>query len=214
MKIIELNGLPGCGKSTYSSDIISGLKEKTDHVLSSDSFYSIENKKILIVEALKYAAGRRFLMETLKLLLQLRLLFKADIAKRMVYCLAYIGYYYSIKKADGYLVMDEGIIQGFISALYNYNDRIPDFSGLVTSLHNLNIIFVHVGISPEEASERIKKRNSAGHGRCDDLCENERRPILQHQYGNFKAINSILEEKEKYVYISEKKDLQRLIETV
>lgn len=211
MNIIEFNGLPGCGKSTCSSELISILTEKTGNVKSFDSFDPL-NKKQLMIRALRYKAGRQFLLEIIRILIRTHLLFTADVAKRMIYCMAFIGYYYSSRQTEGYLIMDEGIIQGVVSALFNYNQTIPDFSGVINSLQRLNILFVYVDINPDEASERIKKRNTIGHGRCDDITDSDqRKQILRHQADNFRAINAVIENKEKLARISDKNDLQQLI---
>ncbi|MCR5206174.1 MAG: AAA family ATPase [Lachnospiraceae bacterium] len=191
MKVIEFFGVPGSGKTTYSQRLIRQLKEKGNKVLIYGDYKQYNYKK-LILKALTHRAGRSFCLHMLLLVFKNRLLTKADVLKRGIYCLSFIGFYLS-NKGKGYIVMDEGVVQGAVSALYTYNKRPVDFRGLVKALSKLSGRYVFIDISPQEASSRISLRNTPGHGRLDDIGDvDERIGIITHQSENFRDFYNAL----------------------
>lgn len=192
MSVIEFFGLPGSGKTTVSKKLIGSMEKKGYKVIRFADYEDYPNPKALIIRAMFTKAGISFLFHSLAMIVKNRLLFKADITKRVIYCLSFIGFY-TINKDCDYIVMDEGIVQGVICAFYDYNRKSNIFSGLAKALKRLKIRFVYVDVEPETASKRIVIRNTPGHGRCDDINdEQERMGILEHQFNNFREFYKVL----------------------
>lgn len=193
MRIIEFYGLPGSGKSTAAKKIISEFRENGNTVIEENDYLEINNKKKLMLSSLGTSCGWRYMFRSLILLIRSKLLFKSDIAKRVFFCMSFIGFYKSYRKKEGIIVLDEGIIQSFISAFYS--DPISDYNlkYLADTMRYFPVELVCVSVPVDLANDRIEQRNTKDHGRCDAINDREeRKQVLACQKKNFDKVSSVL----------------------
>lgn len=186
--IIELYGLPGSGKSTLKNELVKEMSEENLNIYEYSDYLNFMNKgrKIAIIKGFFTKNGMLFAIQSLCFLLKHKLLFKNDIAKRMFYCLSFMAFYKATKGIDAIIIMDEGIIQGVISALFTNTCNEMDFLWLAKTMQREKIIPIFLQTSKDVANERIISRNTKNHGRCDAIEDNrERCYVLEQEEKNF-----------------------------
>lgn len=183
--IIELYGLPGSGKSTLKNKLIKKISEENLNIYEYSDYLNFMSKghKIAIIKGLFTKNGMLFAAHSFCFLLKHNLLFKNDIAKRMFFCLSFMAFYKEAKGKDAIIIMDEGIIQGVISALYTNTCNKMDFLWLAKTMKRENVTPVFMQISKDVANDRIISRNTKNHGRCDAIEDNDERCYVLEQEG-------------------------------
>lgn len=184
-------------------------------VLQYSDYEAAGTRKGLICKALGMKTGRAFFWHTILLVIKNGLFLKADVFKRMVSCLSFLGYYNYYEKDCDYLVMDEGIIQGMVSAFYIYNKQAINFKRILSDLLKWDLLFVYIDTEPSVASERISQRKTYGHGRCDDIADmEERKRVLAHQKENFDSVYGLIQKMFCSLKISNKEEVLKSVEEV
>lgn len=186
--IIELYGLPGSGKSTLKNELVKEMSEENLNIYEYSDYLNFMNKgrKIAIIKGFFTKNGMLFAIQSFCFLLKHNLLFKNDIAKRIFYCLSFMAFYKATKGNDAIIIMDEGIIQGVISALFTNTCNGMDFLWLAKTMQREKIIPIFLQTSKDVANERIISRNTKNHGRCDAIEDNrERCYVLEQEEKNF-----------------------------
>lgn len=162
MKIVELCGNPGCGKTTISKQLVSELMEKQYKVFD---YNDIKPKKYIY--NIKY-------IRSFKSIRAIKKLYKygknSDFKKRLVYsvkCIVIINqlaYWESIENID-FIVFDEGIIQ-YLSTLSHeveIDDRRLQLVDCVKEIYqNEKYYLVDCRVSLDENIKRIQGRNRIG----------------------------------------------------
>ncbi len=186
--IIELYGLPGSGKSTLKNELVKEMSEENLNIYEYSDYLNFMNRgrKIAVLKGFFTKNGMLFAIQSFCFLLKHNLLFKNDIAKRMFYCLSFIAFYKALKGKNAIIVMDEGIIQGVISALFTSTRNTMDFLWLAKTMQREKIIPIFLQTSKDVANDRIISRNTKNHGRCDAIEDNrERCYVLEQEEKNF-----------------------------
>ena len=183
--IIELYGLPGSGKSTLKNELVKKISEENLNIYEYSDYLNFMSKghKNAIIKGLFTKNGLFFAVHSFCFLLKHKLLFKNDIAKRMFFCLSFMAFYKVKRENDAIIIMDEGIIQGVISALFTNTCNGMDFLWLAKTMQREKITPVFMQISKDVANERIISRNTKNHGRCDAIEDNDERCYVLEQEG-------------------------------
>lgn len=195
--IIELYGLPGAGKSTLKNRLLKKISEENSNTYEYSDYqnFMCKGHKIAIIKGLITKSGILFAVHVIGFLLKYHLLFKGDIAKRMLYCLSFMAFYKTTEGKQAIIIMDEGIIQGVISALFTQTCNETDFLWLAKAIEREKIIPVFLQIPKDVANDRIMRRKTKNHGRCDDIEDNrERCYVLEQEEKNFNLLNKNLED--------------------
>lgn len=158
------------------------------HLYAYSDYLAFMNKghKAAIIKGFFTKNGMLFAVHSLFFMQKHHLLFQDDIAKRMLYCLSFIAFYRTIKTNDAIIIMDEGIIQGVISALFTNTCNEMNFLWLAKTVQQEKIIPVFLQTPKKVANERILSRNMKNHSRCDSIENNkERCYVLEQEEKNF-----------------------------
>lgn len=193
MRIIEFYGLPGSGKSVVSHRLIEELRSDGFCVMDYQS-YTKSNGKKNVIRGILRVQGFKYFIYAVVFLIKNGLLFSIDVVKRMLFCLTFIAFYYDKRvRTSDYVIMDEGIIQGVVSAIFDYESDSLSFKWLAEIIEKISIQTVYVAMSPEHSNERIEMRGAIAHGRCDAMSSEERIAVLRVQANNFnKVFNAIV----------------------
>lgn len=185
--IIELFGLPGSGKSMIAGELAGRLKKKGYSVLTYADFKQMNETKSAVVHSLREKTGRRYLINSILFCVKYGILIKGEVLKRILSCLSFISYYQKTASLCDFIIMDEGIIQGIVSAIYTYNKKTVFFDFIIRNMGiGSEIKFIYLYVDVKVACKRIEDRKTPGHGRCDDIDDFEERSIvLKHQKQNF-----------------------------
>lgn len=188
-KIIELFGLPACGKTTLCLNLTKDLQIAGNTV---SSLHSME--KSLYGESV-WTKCKCFPYKSILLYLLLfislphtkyRSFYKLSIKISRIYK------YSRIKNKFDYLLIDHGIVQNVVSILFQKPPHLSNFS-LWLLKHLLFVekvdTFVYCSVSPMVAIKRIRDRNDRSHGRWDDINEDD---ILFYNFMNQKTMFDIL----------------------
>lgn len=181
--IIEFYGLPGSGKSTIASRLISMLK--TD-CLTADDYLAVPKGIKTAIKGLTCRGAFFFVLRSLIVSAKKRALNKDYIM--CIYRILPVIYYYSeICRNKKYVIMDQAIIQQYVSAYFDYcNLKMQDIIPLINIVKQYSIIPVYIKVDVDTSSRRIDIRGDNRHGRCDSITDiNERKAVLTVQSNNF-----------------------------
>lgn len=186
-RIIEFYGLPGCGKTTIS------------HMLSKEL---VNNYSCEVGSLPKYSAFKDYSLlldynhwRNLSKLFGFANVFNNKRHPRIVIQPErYVNIYSHFLNAvpEGYLVVDQGIIQGLISI--SHVDKIiasGDLESFIKSIDNIPILLVYCRCDMSVAKQRMKERFSGG-SRLEHLSDADLYHAVQIQQSNFVTINDIL----------------------
>lgn len=166
-RIIDLYGLPGCGKTTLSSIILSNSKLQAANIKLLMVRFHSENFVVRLYSV------PLLLWARLSVYFLLSGFFKknsTDILKTYYY-LALAYRYFRNQHHFRYLIVDHGMIQQFGSMLHNYDystseRKMNKFFHIITS--GKNIVYSYCELSVESSLQRMKNRNRTN-GRIDSV---------------------------------------------
>lgn len=178
--VFEFNGVPGCGKTTVSKEVIKKLKASNFIVSEPRNFFNGEKnlKKIMILLSI-------FKIENLKVLYYL-FVFSLNIkplefARIKHIKLAYFYYYYikrmQVKSYEyDFIVLDQGIIQAIVSILKN--DKVTNYTKLYklldTIFEGIQCVYtVNCEVDSYIARNRIRGREPQKGGRLDYISDDD-----------------------------------------
>lgn len=215
MKIIELYGIPGSGKSTITEKIINRLKKNGNKIFCLEDYLNV-NSKLLTLKGFFSIDGQRFILGMLSEGIGKGFFKDKMRVKRAVFCLSLIGFYKKRHDAD-YIVLDEGVIQGFVSALFNWKSTFG-LKWLAKVMKSCGVCCGFIATTPKTANRRLVKRNTPGHGRCDRIEDDEARlEILRIQYRRFFRIYRYADKLGVYsfkVESGEQKEIENIIDKI
>lgn len=195
MQIIEFYGLPGSGKSTVCERVIKELRSGGNQVGDIDEYLKYCKGIKWVMRGLVSRNGFTFFSTALRTLRRKKMLFCRDVIVRILRVLQFYAYYDMCvkQKKYTYMLMDQAIIQGYISTFYDYTDMTAgDYRCVVKGISSYNFMSFYMDISPETASERIDMRGEEDHGRCDKIKDiTSRIRILEVQAKNFDCGHSV-----------------------
>ena len=158
MKIIELYGLPGCGKTTLCNFI---KREKGELLYTNaDLNKNYKNINILLKNIYIFFYPRNIIFFVL-------IIYLGFIYKSRIYAICKILYLYIIlfihkrSKDEVNVILDSGIVQN-ISSLSNdlrFNNELCLYKLLKCFCREFEIIEIECELSVEETIKRVKKRN-------------------------------------------------------
>lgn len=194
IKVIELFGFPGSGKSTISNKFVKYLndnnisviepKRKIDKELSSFNRYLI--KTLYSIKSLFI-----FNKKVVPLLLQIAKINKGiTLIKQVINILYTLSFY----NHSSIVVLDEGIIQSIVSSAYksSLSETIKLFN-LLPNFVKENSIFIYVNVDTEICMRRLLKRED-GKSRLDKISDPiELKKDLNYLDDNFKEIKKYIE---------------------
>lgn len=179
--IIELYGLPGCGKSTLRDSLvkITDVNQKKFCIQSEMTKAILNNNILFILLRIPY--------KTFWFLLQVILMLpktKKISVYRKLFMHAYCYHQANFVNGYDYIVMDHGLIQSLIGILsgkeYKFNNReLVCIKKLLDSIPH--ITYVNCKISTRKSLDRIRKRGR-DYGRLDVIKEDsilEEKLLLQ-----------------------------------
>jgi shikimate kinase len=167
--ILELNGLPGCGKTTVKQEIVA---ENNDITVIGVAEFRGKNvsgfSKLLLIISRFFI---QFLPENFSFYRKCRRLFSNPSVARYgtssfyedTISIMYMVYlFHSYRKFKGsYILTDEGILQSLASVCTEKNVSLPALEAVTEQLAALNnsIMLVHCDCNTEESYRRINVRN-------------------------------------------------------
>ena len=189
--IIEFNGLPGSGKTT----IVKALQFKLEEIGATTMFHynrlSYHRRPRSMVFAFSYWKLMMVAFKYAHLLPKRR---------RFIYILSlyYLRMYrhFIEDEVADYLIVDQGIIQSFISLAHC--DRLPKTDRLMhlikmMHLEKLPLLIVNCNVSDEIANDRISSRPYMG-GRVGRMSVETRRKVLVDQSDNFSYLRGVIKD--------------------
>ena len=201
-KIIELYGIPACGKSTLANSFYSQYKEDCNIATSRDSWHEI--KKSSVLKKIKSLHLKSFI-DCYRLC---RLFPRTEARKDMSIMITLLNTYirnFQCKYSDyDIIINDSSLIQQIVSweRGENFHNRI-DFVNMVNSyLDNFkDIIYVYCTLDVNIALKRIRHRGR-NEGRLDKLIISNPDGIVseyKNEVERFDMITSILEKEGKNI---------------
>lgn len=185
MKVIEFYGLPGAGKTTISKDLCEELGRREIRFATADTYLNEYNSRKSTVKSLLRWSGLRFLFSALRVAFKHKMFTNKKVIARLIRIVPLLEFYN--KHKEEVIVMDQAVIQQYISAFYNYCElEEQDILVLSTVIQDYNITAIRVITSPETAESRITIRDDKNHGRLDSIANIESRmEVLHVQAKNF-----------------------------
>lgn len=223
MKIIEFNGLSGCGKTTLSKAVeesLSGCK------ILTRSVFSTHRKKILNSSHLQFLLD--FLnLKNLKINILITLFAfsykvnKARIERILAFVIFTAELNKRIKENEGcYLILDQGILNLLASIPHEYYLKENYiFKKLMKDLQKRysNMLFIDCNLQKRDVRQRIRKRNKKDHN-FDSLPDDLLDTMLDIKKMNLEIIRDYFEERAKVLTVdmsSEKeKNVKRIIDFI
>ena len=157
--IVELYGLPGCGKTTLRDNLTkesSGLSYVMMTELTQQYRKLPLHKKIQYIPWSSWRAVLRFLMIMPKLSLKDWRFYKTFFAFTLMYNFT------KYAKRECYIVNDHGLLQALVSLMYGHSDGLTEkqckhFFKILCMMPNC--LFVYCHLSSEMSFRRIRGRN-------------------------------------------------------
>jgi GTPase SAR1 family protein len=121
-RILEFNGLPGCGKSTLVNSAI--LKLKEDGYQASDFLTLLNNNKKAKIRIFWFLRNMNFLevWDLMNICFSLEKHFDRKQLRRVMIAERICMSYRAIQKSDPtYYLVDQGIVQAIVSIAHTYN---------------------------------------------------------------------------------------------
>jgi len=197
--IIEFYGLPGSGKTTVANQLCNTLKENRVPYITADNYLKEYCRKGSTLKSLLHPYCFKFIISVLGIAAKYKLIRKKDVIIRIIRIAPVIDYYRTHQ--DELIIMDQAVIQQFVSAFYNYCELSKTDMYMIPSIiDKYSIKPVHVTAATSVASNRISIRGEETHGRLDSIIDNgERRNVLIVQEKNFSECRSLLENSNKSI---------------
>lgn len=176
MRIIEFNGLPGCGKTTISRALYASISERglrpvyyNDIRLKLPSGVWKKGTYILRHWNLKEVLCLRKIAKCFK-----KIPFKEKWT-RILYTEQIASNYRAFRSKEGICIADQGLLQGIVSIGYTHdfisNSTQQDFikhSSDFLSPYYRQMLIINVQVAPEESLIRLRSREK-NYGRFDDV---------------------------------------------
>lgn len=189
--IIELFGLPGCGKTTFLKSVLNQVDSSSITILGTDNFLEKSTRKDVVLGILSWQ-GLSFIFRAFILLCRYNLLFNKKVIINFLRIPGYFRFYSSeMNRNNRVIIMDEAIVQSVVTALFNHCViKQKEFENLISScIKHFNIKLYYLWCSVEQANENISKRANPSHGRCDRIKDmNLRNEILYTELCNFNLL--------------------------
>ena len=178
MKIIEFNGLPGCGKTTTSRDLEACFSKSGTKAQFYDDIHE------------KFPSGLakrcRYILHNWSFK-EIRILYKISTCftgiktkekwKRILYVEQIACNYRKFMSKDGICISDQGLVQGVVSIGYihdlkndKYKKKFAENCLAFLIPYAEYVIYVNSDIAPEESYKRLKTREQ-NYGRFDQMQE-------------------------------------------
>ena len=213
MKIIELNGLPGCGKSTLHRELIRVLKRDSIITLKDIIELRSQNKIQNFINLFKILLNFKFIIFNIKVIkfsFEYKISFDNFIfaARLMKFNgnLNYLVKCYSNKIA----ILDEGYIQYITSIPHNKevikSKNLEEIVNYI--LRNYTINFIHCEIDEKTNYTRLNNRNFSG-SRFDTLPKHQLIEILKVKHKNICTIRSLVDIKEKGINVDMSEEIKK-----
>lgn len=190
-RIVEWNGLPGCGKSTTVRTLKQLLEKKGEKVFVEYYRAQYHRKAVSFLFAPKYwGVLAKAFMYCKGSSIGIRL-------KLVVSMISFVRTYHNFCKytSDEILLIDQGIIQSFISMAYACQLDNLDGLGKLLKLFRLNdlpLAIVNCNIASSVSNERISIRQGLL-CRLDSINEKDRQELLDIQNNNFTIIRDFFQ---------------------
>lgn len=188
--IIELFGLPGCGKTTwlnYIKDRSTGTKYQ---IIGTDQYLASISKANVLLGILS-KLGFIFVLKSFKILFHHKLLFNKKVVINFLRIPSYFRFYTQTTRKDNIIIMDEAVVQSVVTAIYGHcRLSQEEFTGLIRPIvTNYRISLYYLWCSVEQADINISKRANPAHGRCDRILDQALRySVLNSEFENFNLI--------------------------
>lgn len=191
--VIEFYGLPGSGKTTVVKQLCGALLGVYPQILTADDYLREYCSKMSTIKSFFHFSGLYVLASGIKTAFNHHLLFNKEFMISIVRILPVLDFYR--KHKSDFIIMDQAIIQQYVSAFYNFCEMNEvDCYFLSPLMKKYNIKTVHVVVPKEIASVRISLRADKKHGRLDSINNmSERMNNLVIQERNFNVCKSFLE---------------------
>ena len=187
MIIVDFNGLPGCGKSTYASEVYKKmvsngdmcyLLNKNEYVLSDKIGNKINDyMRLLILPNLIY--NLKLFSKWKQNKFDRKISTKEKIWKTLRIVVLY-DKIHRLSKKEGILLIDQGIIQDYADFYINKEHSYNDLLNYAKKYFDIakKIIIVNCDITEEETIRRIRKRNRKQYD-VDKMSDEELEKILK-----------------------------------
>lgn len=192
-RIIELYGLPGCGKTTIRENLVHSSSETTSYARMTE--LSQKYNRLSLYKKLVYIPYKTWFRIILFLISMPIHKHKEWILYRKFFILAVIYKFSRHTKGYNYIIIDHGFIQSLVSlmngnTIYLSNKQRNRFLKIIKSFPLCT--FVYCSIPVELSMERIHKRNR-GYGRLDVIKDDKK--LIQkliEQENIFTSVNQML----------------------
>lgn len=184
MRIVDIFGMPGCGKSTISHEVARQLRNEGYKVLEPS--WDLDQKDAAFIRKIKklffgifYAMGYPKENKKLRGIIK-KVQNEETSSKKMWVNFAYTLYVMKKKAKADFLIMDEGLAQAIVS-LYMFSD-IKDAKEYMDELLNFQgkeVTYIHCSVSPECSMKRMAERTN-GCSRVERLEPLKQKEILEH----------------------------------
>lgn len=174
IKIVDLFGLPGCGKTTLENELLK--QDETDglHFCNMTEVSQQYRKESLFCKLMVFPY-RVCILWTLFFLLMPKLQRKDWRIYWSTYLISIIYAYCHSVKSDKVMLVDHGIIQSVSSLMYGRISNLTSCHSKILRriLHLLDIDYcIYCQVSPEISLERMRLRNRQDSGRLDSIESN------------------------------------------
>ncbi len=186
-KCIEFYGLPGCGKSTVSHELVKVLLKQGYSVI--EPIYILDHKKRPIIrKILKITATIKFIIKKplfFKKIIKIILRF-SDITNTFSNIISFTTKFYYLDKYHGkvdFIVFDEGIIQGIVSIMI---DNLK-FANKITEIYfeiidgKYRILPVYIDESVTCSLKNMNKRET-NDSRVEKIKDNNKKANIMNRY--------------------------------
>lgn len=203
MIIVDFNGLPGCGKSTYVSTLYKKITEAGDicYLFNKNEYMVLHNKagkikdymRLLLLPNFVYCI--KMLLKWKKTKFNRKISIKDKIWKTLRIVILDDKIHRLSKIEDGILLIDQGIIQDYADFFIDKElseNEIMRYTNKFADIAN-KIIFVNCKITVEETIKRIKKRDRKKYD-VDKMPEKELKEYLRLQQENLTKIRKKLKQ--------------------
>jgi len=198
MKIIELSGLPGCGKSTIVGEVNERFQFKllTVQNLENDRKNFLNNRYLQFLIDLFYFRNLKINL----LIILYTFSYKVN-RERISWISNFITYNAKLlekmnKKRDTYLILDQGIIV-LLTAVPHENliKKNLVFKSLIKALKQKykDIMFINCQLEKQAVTQRIRMRNQKGH-RFDRLSDEMLEKMLDIKTHNLEIVQKYFQE--------------------
>lgn len=200
MKIVEFNGLPGCGKTTIADELYEYCKSKGISVcnfktsLKGNMFQKMTQEIGVLFRAVLHQETREILLSGLRFLCRICKRNNLDVIKQYIYlnkitiildfCLSNPDY--------EVILIDQGLVQGVVSFLYENQYQIEDMQPYIKEISKVlrDWYVVECMIDMEQVLQHLHSRKN-GKSRVDRLDDSQKVIKLQCQNKIFRDVRQV-----------------------